>query len=153
CRELARQGSTGLLMIDGPDGPGTVSVIEGRVVAASSPTPRARLGDRLVGASYLAERDLDEALALQRAGDGHARLGVLLVDRGLVSRDAVRLFVQEQMLDALLEVLHWRFGTFEFVHGEATEVAEVPLSLAVDEMLVEVARRQQEWQQVRQVIP
>ena len=153
CRRLADRGATGSLAVDGPDGVGTVAFVDGRVVAATSPAPRSRLGDRLVGSGYLTDEALTQALALQRESVAGTRLGALLVDRGLASRDAVRLFVQEQVLDALFDVLRWRFGSYEFIEGEAADVQEIPLSVPVDEALVEVARRQQEWDELSQVIP
>ncbi len=153
CRDLAGDGSTGVLWIDGPDGPGSVTFVEGRVVGATSPTPRARLGDRLVGAGFLEDEALSEALVTQRASSGRSRLGALLVERTQVPRDAIRLFVQEQTLDAMFEVLSWRFGSFSFEAGEAAAVPEIPVAMTVDQALVEVARRQQQWRELSQVIP
>jgi hypothetical protein len=153
CRDLAGDGSTGVLWIDGPDGPGSVTFVEGRIVGATSPTPRARLGDRLVGAGFLEDEALSDALDTQRASSGRSRLGALLVERTQVPRDAIRLFVQEQTLDAMFEVLRWRFGSFSFEAGTAAAVPEVPVALTVDQALVEVARRQQQWRELSQVIP
>jgi hypothetical protein len=153
CRDLAGDGATGVLWIDGPDGPGSVTFVEGRVVGATSPTPRARLGDRLVGAGFLEDEALSDALDTQRASSGKSRLGALLVERTQVPRDAIRLFVQEQTLDAMFEVLRWRFGSFSFEAGTAAAVPEVPVAMTVDQALVEVARRQQQWRELSQVIP
>lgn len=153
CRDLAGDGATGVLWIDGPDGPGSVTFVEGRVVGATSPTPRARLGDRLVGAGFLEDEALADALDTQRGSGGRSRLGALLVERTQVPRDAIRLFVQEQTLDAMFEVLRWRFGSFSFESGEATVVPEIPVALTVDQALVEVARRQQQWRELSEVIP
>jgi hypothetical protein len=153
CRDLAGDGATGVLWIDGPNGPGSVTFVEGRVVGATSPTPRARLGDRLVGAGFLEDQALSDALETQRASSGRSRLGALLVERTQVPRDAIRLFVQEQTLDAMFEVLRWRYGSFSFEGGEAAAVPEVPVAMTVDQALVEVARRQQQWRELSQVIP
>ena len=153
CRTLAVDGRSGTLVIDGPDGPGGISFRRGRLVGATSPVPGARLGDRLVGAGYLDEGSLEEVLQRQRSSHEQVRLGGLLVEQGLVPRDAVRLFLQEQVLDALFEVLSWRYGGFEFHEGHEPLVTELPLELPVDQALTEVARRQQEWQELAQVIP
>jgi hypothetical protein len=153
CRDLARGAATGALALQGPDGPGRILFVDGRLIAAVSPTPRARLGDRLVGAGLLEDDALTTALRLQADDPGSTRLGALLVGRGLVSHDAVRLFVQEQLLDAMFEIIGWRYGTFEFVEGRGAEIPEVPLELSVDDALVEVSRRQQEWDELSQLIP
>jgi len=153
CRELAAQGASGILAIDGPGGPGRIVLVDGRIIAAVSPTPRARLGDRLVGAGELDPDDLADALAAQQEGRESLPLGSLLVERELVRRDAVRVFVQEQVLDALFEIVRWRYGAFVFEADDAARDQGVPLSLSVDDALVEVARRQQEWDELSQVIP
>jgi hypothetical protein len=153
CRDLARRAATGALALQGPDGPGRILFVDGRLIAAVSPTPRARLGDRLVGAGLLDDDALTTALRLQADDPGSTRLGALLVGRGLVRHDAVRLFVQEQLLDAVFEIIGWRYGTFEFVEGRGAEIPEVPLELSVDDALVEVSRRQQEWDELSQLIP
>jgi hypothetical protein len=70
-----------------------------------------------------------------------------------VRRDAVRVFVQEQVLDALFEIIRWRYGAFAFEPDDVALGQGVPLSLSVDDALVEVARRQQEWNELSQVIP
>jgi hypothetical protein len=153
CRDLARRRLSGALELDGPDGAGRVVFADGRVTAAVSPTPRARLGDRLVGAGLLDDDALTAALSMQADAPRRTRLGALLVDRGLISRDAVRLFVQEQLLDALFEINGWRYGTFEFTDRANSDVPEVPLELSVDDALVEVARRQHEWAELSKLIP
>src|SRR5690625_5160459 len=151
CRELAAQRASGILAIDGPKGPGRVVFVDGHIIAAVSPPPRARLGDRLVGAGELAPEDLAEALSLQ--DDQPLPLGSLLVERGNVRRDAVRVFVQEQVLDALFEIIRWRYGAYSFTPDDTARDQGVPLALVVDDALVEVSRRQQEWRELSQVIP
>ena len=153
CRELAAREASGILAIDGPGGPGRVVFADGRIIAAVSPTPRARLGDRLVGAGELDPDDLANALAAQQEKGESLPLGSLLVERGLVRRDAVRVFVQEQVLDALFEIIRWRYGAFTFSPDDDARGHGVPLSLSVDDALVEVARRQHEWNELSQVIP
>jgi hypothetical protein len=153
CRGLSHAGSTGTVEIDHPSGAGAIVFRKGRIVIAGSPAPRARLGDRLVNAALLTPEQLEETLELQRSDPSRPKLGALLVERGLVTRDAIRVFVQEQILDALFEVFPWSEGTFEF---DATplidEEERLPVELTVDQMLVEVARRHSEWDQIRGVI-
>jgi hypothetical protein len=153
CRALAVDGSSGVLEIEGPDGRGTVVFDDGAVIAAGSPTPRARLGDRLVSAGLLEEAALASVLRTQ-AHTGGQRLGSLLVAEGLVTHDAVRVVAQEQVIDAVFDVVGWPYGAFRFdPHADDAPTSEIPVRFAVDELLVEVARRHEEWSDVRQVIP
>jgi hypothetical protein len=153
CRLLAGKGAGGSLLLEGPDGPGTIVFEGGRIVAASSPSRGARLGDRLVGAGYLDEDGLARALDEQRADPAGRRLGAVLVEGGYVPQHAVRLFVQEQVLDALFEIVRWRYGSFEVASDAPSLIPEVGVALSVDEALVETARRQREWEELSQVIP
>ncbi len=153
CRALASADATGVLDIEGPDGRGAVVLRDGHVVAATSPTPRARIGDRLVHAGLLAEEGLTEVLRSQARAEPHQRTGALLVGRGLVPLEAVRQVVQEQVIDAVFDLVRWRSGAYRFDVGGLTEVPEVPLRIPVDQLLVEVARRQRQWDELEVVIP
>jgi hypothetical protein len=153
CRELARRGATGALVIEGPEGHARIYLVEGRLVAAFSPTRRARLGDRLVGAGLLGRDELRAVLELQADDPGASRLGALLVSRGSVKRAAIRVFAHEQLLDALFELCGWRYGTFTFVPGDAPNTSQVPIDLAVAYALDEVARREREWAELSRLIP
>jgi hypothetical protein len=153
CRELARRGLTGALVVEGPDGPGSIHLVEGRLVAAASPSPRARLGDRLVGAGLLEPGELAAALELQAEEPTGKRLGALLVERRAVSPAAIRLFAQEQLLDALFEICGWRSGDVEFLPDETPEASLVPIDLAVDYALDEAARRERQWEALSELIP
>ncbi len=153
CRELAERQATGVAEFTTDRGSGQIVFRDGLTIWASSPAPRARLGDRLVNAGLVDEQHLSEVLEEQEQGSpSHVKLGALLVQRGLAGRDAIRVFVQEQILDAVLELVHWD-ATDHTWHDDAPPEDEVAVELAVDDLLVEVARRQREWDQVSRLIP
>lgn len=152
CREAARRSLTGTIEVAGGDGTGRIVTRNGRVAWAQSPAPRSRLGDRLVNAALLTPEQLTQALEAQQAAAEHTKLGAHLVEQGLVSRNVIRVFVQEQILDAVLDLVRWRDGTFEFVPMEPLR-ERLPVDLAVDQLLVEVSRREGEWDQVQATIP
>ncbi|MBW3619853.1 MAG: DUF4388 domain-containing protein [Actinobacteria bacterium] len=152
CRGLSAAGATGAVEVGGHAADARIFFRSGDVYWALSPTPRARLGDRLVNAGLLSQEQLDEALEAQRGSAERTKLGALLVERGLVSRDAIRVFVQEQILDALFEVMGWHQGTYVFNPGEVAD-EKLPIDIPVDQVLVEVSRRQSEWDQIQEAIP
>ena len=153
CRGLAEAAATGTLSLEGPAETGRIVFRDGRVRAAESPAPRARLGDRLVNAALLTQDQLDVALEQQADADERTKLGALLVDQELVSRDAIRVFVQEQILDAVFELVGWREGTYEFTRSGDETDEKLPVDIPVDQLLVEVSRRQSEWDQIARVLP
>lgn len=152
-RELADGQTTGKLVVTGSAGRGMVAMSDGVIVAASSPAPIGRLGDRLVGAGRMRPTELDDVVRTRPDSDEHVRLGALLVERGLASADAVRLFLQEQALDALFDLATWRDGHAFLEPAGDTAVTEVPVRIRVDDAITEVARRQREWTAIRRAIP
>jgi hypothetical protein len=153
CRDLAARSATGVLAFDGPDGPGQVVFDGGRIVAARAPVLSLRLGDRLVGAGHLDDEDLSRALEEQGREGEQRRLGTVLVESGYVDGAVVRRYVREQVLDALFELLRWGHGTYAFVEQAPTERPTIPFALDVDDAMVEVARRHQQWSELSRVIP
>jgi hypothetical protein len=153
CRQLAARSATGILAFDGPDGPGQVVLDEGRIVAARAPVLSLRLGDRLVGAGHLNDADLSRALEEQGREEEQRRLGTLLVEGGYVDEAVVRRYVQEQVLDALFELLRWRHGSYSFIDQAPAEPTAIPFTLDVDDAMVEVARRHRQWSELSRVIP
>lgn len=150
--ELAASGSTGALHLEGRPGPGKVFFREGDVYYASSPAPRAQLGARLVGAGFLEDEELDRALAVQDDGPSRTKLGAILVDQEMVQRDVIRVFVQEQILDAVFDLARWDHGTFEFFRGDAV-AEDLPVQIPTGPLVMEVSRRLAEWEDISAVIP
>lgn len=150
--ELAASGSTGALHLEGGTGPAKVFFRDGDVYYASSPAPRAQLGARLVGAGFIDDDELDRALAAQDKGPARTKLGAMLVDMGMVRRDVIRVFVQEQILDAVFDLARWGSGTFEFFRGDAV-AEDLPVQIPTGPLLMEVRRRLSEWEDIRAVIP
>lgn len=152
CRRLADAGATGTLEVNHPSGTGRLALVDGRLVWAEPPTTHARLGDRLVHAGLLERGHLEEALAAQADDPRSRRLGALLVEQGRVSRDTIRVYVQEQILDTLVELSFRSEGTYVFAAWEAPE-EDLPADLRVGDALAVVARRQEEWERIRETIP
>lgn len=151
-RDLGGSDATGALHLDGAPGSAKIFVRDGDVYFASSPAPRAQLGARLVGAGFVTDDELDDALAAQEQGPDRMQLGALLVDRGVVRRDVIRVFVQEQILDAVFDLARWDAGSFEFFRGDAVS-EDLPVQISVEPLIMEVERRVAEWDDIRAVIP
>ncbi len=146
CRDLAARSMTGTLVVDGPDGPGMATFLDGRLVAVRSPRPTGRLLDRLVAADVLDPA----AVPARNESPGEATI-ISLVEQGRLDEATVRAEREEQLLDELLELASWRYGTFRFT-DEVSQTAR-RTSLDVTEALERLAHRQREWEAVRRVLP
>ncbi|MDP9022406.1 MAG: DUF4388 domain-containing protein [Actinomycetota bacterium] len=151
-RGLSSANATGALHIEGRTGPARIFLRDGAVYWAASPAPRAQLGARLVGAGFITDDELEAVLAEQRRTGRRTKLGALLVERGSVSRDVIRVFVQEQILGAVFDLARWQGGRYEFFRGDAAP-EDLPVQIPVQPLLVESARRLAEWDRILAVIP
>lgn len=153
CLQLAGDRATGTLAVSGSGGRAVLVFADGQLAGAGPPEAghRGPLGERLVGLGRLDRADLDALLAEPSAPP--TAMGPLLVARGLASPDAVRLVVQEQVLDTMLEILGWFEGQWDFRDAVHVHADAVDVRLPVDRALAEVRRRAAERERVARLVP
>ena len=136
------------------DNEGTVYFRGGRVVSAtirSNPHP---LGAVLLRAGRITEQELAQAREAQQASPSPLRLGEALVDEGIISRRDLERFIRRQVETVVFELLSWQEGFFSFVEtDEGTDAAEGLTSIPTESLLMEGARRLDEWTQIQQRVP
>lgn len=114
-----------------------------------------RLGQRLVQAGLIQPEQLRSTLLLQRKEK--LPLGQLLVQEGLLEQEQIDAVAGMQVAEDLFSLFTWRHGTFEFYKGELTDPAqrasfETCPEFEVNSLLLEVARRSDEWQMILEAI-
>lgn len=137
---LAREGSFGAVHFD-----------RGGVWHASLVNRRDRLGDRLVRAG-LVDADVLAALQPELADDDDRHLARVLLERGLVESDAIVREYRTLVEEAVCQLFTWTTGTFAFEPRHAPEESPL-LTLPADSLLMEAARRVDEWTQIEKKIP
>ncbi|HEX2049941.1 MAG TPA: DUF4388 domain-containing protein [Actinomycetota bacterium] len=137
-RLLAYSKKTGKLDVARSAGSGSVFFRDGYVYFASSGLNLEPLGRRLLRSGVLKERHLRKALDHQ-ATSGE-RLGRILVATGAIRSEHLEAAVREQIEDAAFELLRWEIGEFEW-HEGATFDAEIAMSVTVESLIMEAARR------------
>jgi hypothetical protein len=131
---------------------GTVSFDRGGVVAASLANAQP-LGQRLVRLGKISEQDLDRARALQESGD-RRRLGDILVANGVIARRELDRQLKGQIEDAVFQLLGWSEGYFRFEDGVVCDaVVESPVRIPTEALLMEAARRHDEWSRIEAKVP
>ncbi|HEU5170555.1 MAG TPA: DUF4388 domain-containing protein, partial [Gemmatimonadales bacterium] len=132
---------------------GTVSFEQGGVVAASLGRDPQPLGARLVRAGRISRDELERARALQESGDKR-RLGDILVASGAISRRELDRQLKAQIEEAIFELVGWKEGYFRFEEGAACEaVVEAPVRIPTEALLMEAARRMDEWSRIEDKVP
>jgi outer membrane protein assembly factor BamB/tetratricopeptide (TPR) repeat protein len=110
-----------------------------------------RLGQRLLQAGLLRPENLRSALVEQR--QAKVPLGQLLIRDQLITRETLDDIVGMQVAEDLFSLFTWRHGTFEFFKGTpSNEVLRTQFELypeyEVNSLLLEVARRSDEWESI-----
>lgn len=155
CRALASDGATGRLVLDGAEGPGSVTLRNGAVSDARSPRPRARLAGRLTSGGHLDELTLARVLqdlrgGLLGAGAGSEVVDDLALARALLERGLVDPLVIEdvlvgQIVDGMVELRTLRTGRYGFEpSGPDRSATSVRPLLDVETLLAEVRRREEQ---------
>jgi hypothetical protein len=136
------------------DNEGTVLFRDGRVVSAtirSNPHP---LGAVLMRAGRITEQELEQARAAQQASDTPRLLGEVLVELGIMSQRDLERFIRRQVETVIFELLSWQEGFFSFVETAIdTSKTEGLTSIPTECLLMEGARRLDEWTQIQQRVP
>lgn len=136
------------------DNEGMVYFKNGRIVSAnirSNPHP---LGAVLLRAGRITEDELAYAREVQQGSKSARRLGEVLVSEGIISHRDLERFIRRQVETVVFELLSWQEGFFTFVEGEVDEQnAEGLTSIPTESLLMEGARRLDEWAQIQQRIP
>jgi len=132
---------------------GTIWFHDAAVVAAAIQANPRPLGSALIAAGKVREEDLARARAMQEQGDGR-RIGELLVAIGALSERELRQVVQRHIEDVVFTMLGWSEGYFVFEECDPAEIPrETELRIAVEHLLLEGARRIDEWSRIQGRIP
>jgi len=147
---LAVGKKTGVLELKGPLHTKRVAFHEGRITSIWSSDPREYLGQYLLAFNRITEEQLRDALATQE--DEQQLLGRILVNRQLVTEAEIRRIVQLKVEESIFDTFLWNVGNFEFHDGAASHQKSMLLSLDVTGIVLEGARRMDDWKRIRRVI-
>lgn len=143
----------GTLVITNGDAKGYVCFRNGNVFFATHNWKRAPFGQRLVEAGMVSDDQVEEALDLQKSTRKDQRLGNILVELGYLSRESLEVFVEEQIRDAVFNLLRWSEGDFDFDPDQIFPEEDTGLSMSTEDLIMEGSRRMDEWYQIEKKVP
>lgn len=143
---------TGCLAVTHRANFGYIYFDKGKICYASIVNRRDRLGDILLKAGSITQAQLDHAIASQ-AKHRDKRLGELLVAEGAISRDALHDQIRLQIEEAVYFLFTWTQGTFNFEADVSPEEQDFLVSINPESLLLEGARRVDEWSLIEKKIP
>ena len=152
--DLSRK--TGLLRVTSElkNDEGVVHFEAGRVVRANLRSRPATIDDVLLASGRVQSHDLEQAKRFQaQLGDGVTTIDVLVQAGALTARDLERM-LRQRLESVVFELMAWREGFFSF---EERAIDDVPtderLDVATESLLMESARRIDEWSRIASKIP
>jgi hypothetical protein len=136
----------------GSPAPRLIFFDEGWIIYAAIVNRRDRLGDMLLANGLVTRAQLDQALALQNTAPSR-RIGDLLVNLGILAPEQLRRFVRLQIEEAVYSLFAWNTGTFSFEAGVRPDSEDVLERINPESLLLEGARRVDEWSLIEKKIP
>jgi hypothetical protein len=127
---------------------------QGQIVGVTHRWSLRQLGQQLRRSGKVTERELERALELQRE-DPSRRLGAILLEMGSVSAAELRRQLLFQLEESIYDLMGWEEGHFRFEEVDAAGWGwgEVEVRVRVDSLLMEGARRIDEWSRLESKIP
>ena len=133
---------------------GTLYFEDGAVVYAeirSNPHP---LGTMLLRSGRITDGDLERARAMQNRHNDPRRFGEILVAIGAITQRELDRQLRFQVEEVVFEVMSWNEGYFSFEEGQPEHIpAETTGRIRVEAVLMEGARRIDEWSRIENRIP
>jgi tetratricopeptide (TPR) repeat protein len=150
---LAVGRKTGCLKVTDGQNFGSIYFRDGMICYTSLLNRPDRIGDRLLARGLINYSQLEEALQAQRAEGGARRLGDILMERGLVTQADLEADISSQIEETVFYLLRWTEGEFFFEPDTLPQGESVLVSLDAMNLLLEEARRIDEWRNLEKKLP
>lgn len=148
---VARMGGNGVLRVRRGQVEKSVYFRGGTICSSASNDPREFLGQYLLRMGLVEEEQLFKALLKQE--EEHRPLGAILIESGLLAPDDLQKVLRQKAEETIYDLFLWEEGEFVFSEEAIPENLPVELNLEVMGVLLEGARRADEWERIRQVVP
>jgi len=124
---------------------------DGRLFSSTSSSPRETLGQFLIRSGHITEEELFKALIEQ---DRSSRpLGQILVESGVISEEVLEELLRLKTEEAIYDCFLWKDGDFHFEVDQLPDAIPVSLPLDLTGVILEGARRFDEWERIHRVFP
>src|SRR6266566_1594992 len=124
----------------------------GRISYASNVNRRDRLGDILVKHEKITQDQLDAAIHRQ-AKERDKKLGEILVLQSVLTQQELERYMRMQIEESVYYLFTWTQGTFNFEADVRPEQQDFLVSINPESLLLEGARRVDEWGLIEKKIP
>ena len=156
---VGTSGKTGILSVSRPKGSVSGEVqkkeihfLKGNIVYATSfGSQDELLGKLILRTRKISKADLGRAVSVQKASN--KRLGSILVEMGLLTRDEVKECLRYQIEEIIYNLFGWSSGEFVFRDGKLPSPDQITTQINTQNMVMEGTRRIDEWHQIQKLLP
>lgn len=148
---LSHSSKTGTLVMNNGEFEKKVYFRSGRIFSSSSTDPKEYLGHFLVSHGLITEIELAKAIEMQESNQ--MLLGKILVTIGAVSEPDLQRLLRVKAEESIYDIFSWTEAEFRFLDGQIPVSNLIPIDLDVAAIILEGARRADEWRRIREVIP
>jgi len=151
---IGLQRKNGTLALEGEDDTLVVTFQDGAAVWAQSTqwSWEDRLGRLLVARRLLSATQLQELTTAQQ--ERNKKLGVLLMERGLVQRKDWEAMVAREVEETVYRPFGWKSGRYRFVSQPSVETPDGHIGpIPAEALLIEGIRRVDEWPLIHKRVP
>jgi serine/threonine protein kinase/Tfp pilus assembly protein PilF len=153
CQLLAMGRKTGCLTVTDRSRFGQVYLEAGRVVSAHVLSRPDRLGDLLIRKGALTRDELSKAMQYQARTPG-LPLGRALADLGILESEELVRYITLHVSEAVYHLFTWEEGAFHFeADARPHGAGAIPVSINTEGLLLEGARRVDEWSFIQKKVP
>jgi len=149
---LAMGGKTGCLSITNRREFGYVFFQDGRICFASLVNRGDRIGELFVKHGLITPAQLATALD-EQSRHPTQRVGELLIEAGAITREHLEHYIRVQIEEAVYHLFTWTDGSFFFDPDQRPADGEMLVSIHPENVLLEGARRVDEWSLIEKKIP
>ena len=141
---------SGVLNISNNDSKRLIYFKGGMLVYASSTDEQDLFGNILLKKGRISKEELNKVLVSQKEGK---KLGALLVERKLLTRDEIFECLKMQIEEIVYGLFGWKNGDFKFLEAEEPPPEVILTELNPMNLIMEGTRRIDEWEELKKVLP
>lgn len=143
------QKKSGILTLSGHADKVKITFYEGNIISLES---RKRADEARIG-KVLVKKGLisegDLATAIEEQKKSGSRIGDALVRLGLVIKDTISEMITSQMTEAVVQLFSWKDGIYKFDQQAIALSKDLPIMLNTEHLLMDGLRKIDEWSQVK----
>ncbi len=149
---ISTSGKTGMLSISREDQNRSIYFVKGNIVhASSSGSEEELLGNIILNRKRIQKADLERALSLQKVT--RKKLGTILSEMGLISKEELVEFLRFQIEEIVYRLFGWKSGEFVFYEGKLSSADRNNIQLNTMNVIMEGTRRIDEWIHIQETLP